>query len=87
VRPEDTAGILGRRAAPRDAADGGSTAPHRGASRCRAARRRVPLGVDGLFEVVVRIPRALAGRRLHVTVDLHVGGSPRREAEVSSQTA
>jgi hypothetical protein len=49
--------------------------------------RHVPLGDDGLFEVVVRIPPRLAGRRLHVTVDMYVGSTQRRKAGVSSQAA
>lgn len=48
----------------------------------------VPLGADGLFESVVRIPRRLAGRPVDVKVDLYVGeGTPRHKAGVSSQAS
>jgi hypothetical protein len=49
--------------------------------------RHVPLGEDGLFEAIVRIPPRLAGRRLHVIVDMYVGSTQRRKAGVSSQAA
>jgi hypothetical protein len=50
--------------------------------------RRVPLGADGLFESVVRIPPDLVGRPVDVKVDMYVGGGPpRRRAGVSSQAA